>query len=1314
MKILIHIRVVLVLVLFGFGAKVSGQAGVGPAPYCMPLYSALPCNSPGPSNAAGNGINDFINSFNTTGAVTNITNNNSGCNAQNFAGVGIRNYFYFGCTQYLVVNPGQVITCNFQSGNTYGQGFTAFVDWNQNGVFNLPGERVTSIIGVPAPGTFNASNFTVPIGQPGGVYRMRVRCAYATGGPTIDPCLNYGFGETEDYNLYVTPSGPAGVFTATASSNAPMCSGNPVNLTVSSSATVPLTYTWSGPGGFNSNIQNPTIAVGTASMSGVYSVTVSPGSCPITKTVNVQITNYPAYTVTPITATVCQGGVFTPSVSFGAVLPGTNCSNVGVGPACASPNIIQVGTQSGQNTAFGWPAPYGNYYKNTRHQLLFTAAELNALGITQGYITSLAFNVLTINGSTNFPGYTIRLKCTNVAALSGGFDNVGLTQVYTIPNYVAATGWNTHVFNTPYVWDGVSNLLVDVCYNLTASYTQNCISPFMTTTFNSCRVFYSDFQPACMTTNFPMLTNTSRPLVRFGNCGTVNPSQFSYLWTQGPGIAAPTASSTAITAQPITGSIATVFYSITVTQTVMSCPVMQQLTVTVLNPASPTITAPNPLCNTSPTIAITAVPGGGTWTTNGAVSSGGVITPILASIGTSSVLYSVGMGSCISTNTTNISVSQFNTAAFSSSIAPMCVTSPVVDLMSIVQNTLTGIWSGVNVSGTYSFNPAGLVTNTYTLVYNTSSTPIASVCPDSDTMVVSVLNPIQPTITAIGPYCNTATDVQMIVNPTTGTWTPVTYQTASGVFSPSMAAIGVNTVQYVVGTFTCNVQHTSTINIEAFIPATISGSVTDKCNNGTAVNLTPLTVNSGTWVGPGVSANMFDPTTSGVGVITLTFNTNSTPVGLCPDNAQLSVNVFSLATPVLTQIGPFCNVHGNSQIPVTPIGGTFFGVNTSGVNAQGVFMPAQANIGSNVVSYSIVSGPCVATGQTTVSVEKFKSADFSSLAGPYCRNDGQINLNSIAQNPGGVWNGPGVNGSIFTPALANIGNNNFITYFTNSLPTPSLCPDSNAIRILVNDLPKVTIISNINKGCIPVDVVFNTPSTNTGFAQWNFGDGSAIQNGLNVSHQYTTPGSFTVSLSYQDDIGCSTQTTMPSPVNVYPMPNADFVFSPEEITIAVPEVQFSNLSTVLGNNTYLWQIGNMYQLSDVNPKVTFPKAGEYNIILVATTAEGCVHETTKKVVVLNDYGVYIPSSFTPNFDGLNDVFKPVFSPYGLDLKVYDLEIFDRWGHSQFHTKDYTVGWDGMAKGTDEPMKQEVYVYKVKYKDSDGKIHQKTGHLTLVK
>ncbi|MBK7818982.1 MAG: hypothetical protein IPJ60_16670 [Sphingobacteriaceae bacterium] len=62
-------------------------------------------------------------------------------------------------------------------------------------------------------------NFVVPAAQPAGTYRMRVRCAYATPVNSIDPCNMHGYGETEDYNVYVGIT-PPGVITATASNNA--------------------------------------------------------------------------------------------------------------------------------------------------------------------------------------------------------------------------------------------------------------------------------------------------------------------------------------------------------------------------------------------------------------------------------------------------------------------------------------------------------------------------------------------------------------------------------------------------------------------------------------------------------------------------------------------------------------------------------------------------------------------------------------------------------------------------------------------------------------------------------------------------------------------------------------------------------------------------------------------------------------------------------------------------------------------------------------------------------------------------------------
>ena len=196
----IGIGVCLPIILFH--SELKSQAGTGPAPYCMPAYSQTPCNQPNISNDPLNFINDFVNDFNTAGAVTNITNNNSGCNSQLLGGL-TENYFRTSCPTFLRVNPGQVITVNVRSGITFDQGFAVFVDWNNNGVYAMPGEQVCATPGIPIAFTWSALNFTIPGAQPAGNYRMRVRSAYFTTGTTIDPCLLYGFGETEEYNLIV-------------------------------------------------------------------------------------------------------------------------------------------------------------------------------------------------------------------------------------------------------------------------------------------------------------------------------------------------------------------------------------------------------------------------------------------------------------------------------------------------------------------------------------------------------------------------------------------------------------------------------------------------------------------------------------------------------------------------------------------------------------------------------------------------------------------------------------------------------------------------------------------------------------------------------------------------------------------------------------------------------------------------------------------------------------------------------------------------------------------------------------------------------
>ncbi len=1064
----------------------------------------------------------------------------------------------------------------------------------------------------------------------------------------------------------------------------------------------------------NSNTYIPTGLAG-----GTYSVVAFDGSCLYTTTFTVTPYTF-SYNIAPLTPTICQGNNITTSVNLVNQIVGTPCSSSGVGPACGNPNQLIVGTGNNVGQNWSFPQPYSKYYYDNHTQILYRASELTAAGVMPGYLTSLSFNCSNVGGINNIPNYTIKIKCTTASVVTT-MDNVGLTQVYNIANYSPVSGWNQHNFNTPYYWDGVSNILVDLCQGAATWLFQGSTCLYTPTTYNSTAYNYSfSFTSSCGTNALSGIS-PNRPNSKFGNCPTTTANMFTYNWTPATFLSTTNQTTSIVTPTTAPGTVSTINYSVVVTPTFVNCPVTNTFAVTVVNPVTPTITPINEFCTNAAPVTITVTPLGGTFTTsvpNTPINlNTGVITPSLAAIGTNTFMYSVGIGTCVATNTASFNVTQFNTANITGTIANLCYNSPLQNLNAIVQSTVNGVWSGTGVIGTYSFNPVGLATNIYTLTYNTTSAPNATLCPDTKTTLVSVLNPPQPTIVPAGPLCNNAAVFQLGVVPNTGTWTATAYNSTSGSFTPALTSIGVNTVQYVIGTNTCNVQDTKTISIEAYVPAAITNTIADQCNTNPQINLIPFTTNNlGTWNGPGILGTTFDPFNAGVGTVTLSYNTASSPSGLCPAQATLAVNVFSLAPPAITPVGPFCNVHAPFQLQVAPLGGVFGGVNNGATTPGGGFTPAFGVIGDNLINYTVTSGPCIAYATTTINIEKFISADLAKYAGPFCRNDAPVNLNSIVQNVGGIWSGPGMAGNLFTPANANIGDNNVLVYTTHSMPTASLCPDTAAIRINVNDIPVVSVVSNLDKGCSPIVVTFNTPSANAGNGLWNLGDGSEPMPGLSVTHTFDIPGSYTITFNYEDEIGCSTQAFLENPIEVYPTPHAAFSYNPDEVTIATPDVQFTNLSTVLGDNNYQWQIGNLYQLNDVNPKVTFPQTGDYEITLTATTIHGCKDVVSQLLQVKNDFGIYIPNSFTPNYDGLNDYFIPVFSPYGLDLKTgYTMDVFDRWGELLFSTKDYLQGWDGTVKNRgDEPLKEDVYVWKLRFKDSDGKIHNKTGHVTLMK
>lgn len=144
--------------------------------------------------------------------------------------------------------------------------------------------------------------------------------------------------------------------------------------------------------------------------------------------------------------------------------------NISDDDVAASPALFSGNFDIGQSqTTLTSNSPFRADRSKFRVQYLFTASELSSAGIyAAGYIKSMTINVTTKNSSQPYTGFTISMTNTTATNLSTGFTGGLLTQVYSA-NYSSVSGTNLFTFTTPFYWDGVSNLLVNICYDKTTT-----------------------------------------------------------------------------------------------------------------------------------------------------------------------------------------------------------------------------------------------------------------------------------------------------------------------------------------------------------------------------------------------------------------------------------------------------------------------------------------------------------------------------------------------------------------------------------------------------------------------------------------------------------------------------------------------------------------------------------------------------------------------------------------------------------------------------------------------------------------------------
>jgi len=280
--------------------------------------------------------------------------------------------------------------------------------------------------------------------------------------------------------------------------------------------------------------------------------------------------------------------------------------------------------------------------------------------------------------------------------------------------------------------------------------------------------------------------------------------------------------------------------------------------------------------------------------------------------------------------------------------------------------------------------------------------------------------------------------------------------------------------------------------------------------------------------------------------------------------------------------------------------------------------------------------------------------------------------------------------------------------YTLTVANANGCKSTASVVIVVNDLPEGNLSGTKMQGCVPFCEDFKFSSSgnvSSLITTWEIN--KQVFTAKNFSYCFNNPGNYIITGTLKDTLS-DCQNTKTLSINAYPVPVAEFVYSPERPIEGLETVIFTNNSKGEDQTNWNWFFINNdgYRSFNENTSYFFGDAGVYPVAFIVKNTWGCSDSMVKIIKVELDFNVYVPNVFSPNADGRNDIFLPTLR----GIKFYKLTIFNRWGEKIFETDDVLMGWDGTLNGKD--CKNDAYTWKIYVSALNGDMKQLTGHVTL--